>query len=144
MKKLNTEIRNGILLFISLGLYFIIIDLLGFQDEIILKTANIVLVFYFVNDTIRQNVKTEKADYLSLFGSAVMTSVIGIVLSILGFILYILLVKGQDYLSQLSAPLIGAGNDLSLSQYSFSLFAEGMASSVIVAFILMMYWKKEG
>jgi len=144
MKKLNSEIWNGILMFISIGLYFIIIDLLGYQDNRLLKGANIIFVFFFVNQTLRQKVKMGQEDYLSNFGSAIMTSVIGVSLSIVGFFLFIFVIKGRDYLSKLSEPLLGAGSNLTLSQYSFSLFAEGMASSVIVAFIMMMYWKKEG
>ena len=143
MKKLNPEIRNGILLFLSIGLYFIIIDLLGYQDEIYLKTANIIFVFYFVNATIREKIKSGQSDYLSNFGAAIITAVIGVFSSIIGFLAYLLLIRGIDYLPELSEPLIGTGTELSLGQYSFILFAEGMTSSVIVAFILMMYWKKE-
>ena len=80
---------------------------------------------------------------MSNIGAAIITSILGVMLSVFGFIIYIKLFRGSDYLSELSEPLIGAGGDLSLAQYSFALFAEGIASSVIVAFILNQWWKNK-
>lgn len=143
MKNLNPEVRNGILLFLFIGVYFIIIDLLGYADNIYLRTLNIFFVFYFVNRTYKQYVSKGESSFLNNLGAAIITSVLGVVLSIVGFLLYIVVFRGNEYLSELSEPLIGAGKDLTLLQYCFALFAEGIASSVIVAFILNQYWKNK-
>ena len=144
MKTLRPEVQNGIMLFFFIGLFFILVDLIGFADNIWLRTLNIFFVFYFVNRTVKYYVEEGKNDFLSNIGAAVITSIIGVVLSVFGFIIYIKLFRGDAYLAELSEPLIGAGEELSLSQYSFALFAEGIASSVIVAFILNQWWKNKG
>ena len=141
MKNLKPEFRNGILLFLAIGLFFIIMNLLGFADNIYLRTVNIFFVFYFVNRSIVEYKQKGQNNYMSNFGAAFLTAIIGVISSIGGFILYVLLVLGVDNLSELAEPLISTGQNLSLLQYSFVLFAEGIASSIIVSFILMQYHK---
>jgi len=142
MNKRGIEIVNGVFIFGSISLYFFIMELVGLSDKSYLRFLNIIIVIYFVNRTIRQIITAGKGGYFSNFGSAIITSSIGVVLGIIGLSIYINFWKGIDYVSELSAPIIGIGvEDLTMLEYCFALFAEGLASSVVVSFIIMQYWK---
>jgi hypothetical protein len=71
--------------------------------------------------------------------SAMYTSVIGVVLSVLGLLIFSYVKGGDSYIQSLSESFLFGGNP-SINSYCISLFFEGIASSVIVVLLLMLYW----
>ena len=133
------ELINGILIFLGIGLYFLIINALGHADLAYLRLLNIVFIFYGVNKTIRMNLLEGNTNFVKNAISAMTTCVVGIVLSIIGLLIFSYSYGGDSYIQSLSESFL-FGGDPSINTYCISLFFEGIASSVIVTFMLMTYW----
>lgn len=137
--KLPIEIKNGFLIFLAIGIYFLLMELLGLSQLFYLRLVNIFFVFYGVNKSIQTNLSGGKKKFVSNAVSALFTSVVGVVLSIIGLVIYSYLKGGDDFVQSLSATFLFGGNP-SIDAYSISLLFEGLASSVIVTLLLMLYW----
>ena len=68
---------------------------------------------------------------------------VGAVLSVGSLLFYIQYKGGVEYLQKLSKGFLFGGGDLNVSYYSIGLLFESVASSVIISFILMQYWKNK-
>jgi hypothetical protein len=137
----SKEFYNGVLIFIGIGIYFLLMELLGLSDVFMLRMLNIFIVVYFLNRTIHSNFKEGKTEYLENLISGTLTSLIGVVLSVVGLMIYISLKGGNVYLSKLSGNFLFGGGSPSMNQYCIGLLFEGIASSIIITFTLMQYWK---
>jgi hypothetical protein len=71
--------------------------------------------------------------------SAMKTSLIGVFLSIVGLIVYSYLQGGDQYVQSLSKTFLFGGNP-SVMTYSICLLFEGIASTVVVTMLLLLYW----
>lgn len=60
---ISKELNNGILIFISIGIYFLFMELLGLSDVFLLRLLNIFIVVYFINKTIKSNYREGKTEY---------------------------------------------------------------------------------
>jgi hypothetical protein len=137
--KLPKEIVNGFIIFIGIGLYFLLMELLGLADMYFLRLFNVLFVFYGTNKTLRSNFAEGKTILVSNAVSALFTSLSGVFLSIAGLIIYSYIKGGDIYIESLSKTFLFGGNP-SVMTYSTSLLFEGIVSAVIVTFMLMLYW----
>ncbi len=138
---ISKELNNGILIFVSIGIYFLTMELLGLSDIFILRLLNIFIVVYFLNKTIKSNYKEGKTEYLENLISGTLTSLIGVALSVAALLAYISMKGGDAYLAKLSENFLFGGGEPSMYQYCIGLLFEGTASSIIITFTLMQYWK---
>ncbi|WP_264543820.1 MULTISPECIES: hypothetical protein [Flavobacterium] len=138
---ISKELNNGILIFISIGIYFLLMELLGLSDVFLLRLLNIFIVVYFINKTIKSNYREGKREYLENIISGSLTSLIGVALSVAGLLAYISMKGGNDYLANLSKNFLFGGGEPTMYQYCIGLLFEGVASSIIITFTLMQYWK---
>lgn len=138
---ISKELNNGILIFVGIGIYFLTMELLGLSHLFFLRILNIFIVIYFLNKTIKSNYNEGKIDYLENLISIMITSLIGVVLSVIGLLIYISIKGGDAYLAKLSQSFLFGGGTTSMNQYCIGLFFEGIASSIIITFTLMQYWK---
>jgi len=138
---ISKELNNGILIFISIGIYFLLMELLGLSDVFLLRLLNIFIVVYFINKTIKSNYKEGKTEYLENIISGSLTSLIGVALSVAGLLAYISMKGGNAYLANLSKNFLFGGGEPSMYQYCIGLLFEGIASSITITFTLMQYWK---
>jgi hypothetical protein len=136
--KLPKELRNGIIIFLGIGLYFLLMILLGLGDISALRLLNVVFVFYGVNRTIKMNLNEGKKNFVSNAVSALITSIIGVVLSIIGLLIYSYIRGGDAYIQSLSKTFLFGGNP-TIVTYCISLLFEGIASSIIVTLLVMLY-----
>jgi hypothetical protein len=74
--------------------------------------------------------------------AALVTSLVGVFLSVLGLLVYSYMQGGDRYVQTLSKSFLFGGNP-SVNTYCFSLFFEGIASSVIVTLLLLLYWNNK-
>lgn len=132
------EITNGFIIFIAIGIYFLLMEALDLAHLFYLRFLNIFFVFYGANRSIQQNLNQGKNKFVSNAVSALFTSIIGVVLSIIGLIIYSHLQGGDAFVASLSKTFL-FGGDPSIDAYSISLLFEGIASSVIVTLLLMLY-----
>ncbi|MFM9987370.1 hypothetical protein [Flavobacterium sp.] len=138
---ISKELNNGTLIFIGIGIYFLIMELLGLSHLFFLRMLNIVIVIYFLNKTIKSNYNEGKIDYLENLISGTLTALIGVILSVIGLLIYISIKGGDAYLGKLSQNFLFGGGAPTMNQYCIGLFFEGIASSIIITFTLMQYWK---
>jgi len=138
--KYVTELRNGFIIFLGIGLFFLAMDFFGLSDKNYLRALNAFIVIYGINKTIKMNLNNGITDYLENFISGFKTGIIGVLLGIIGLIIYIYIKGGESYLSTLSNTFFFLGKT-NIIMYCSVLFFEGVASSLIGSFVLMQYWK---
>ena len=137
--KVSKEVLNGATIFIGIGVYFLSMNALGFADVFFLRFFNIFFVYYGVNKTIQMNIAEGKKTFASNAISAMITSLIGVSLSIVGLIIYSYMQGGDSYVQSLSKNFLFGGNP-SVITYSVCLLFEGVAGSVIVTLFTMLKW----
>ncbi|WP_430399556.1 hypothetical protein [Flavobacterium sp.] len=135
-----TELRNGFIIFLGIGLFFLAMDFFGLSNKNYLRALNAFIVIYGINKTIKMNLNNGITDYLENFISGFKTGIIGVLLGIIGLIIYIYIKGGESYLSTLSNTFFFLGKT-NIIMYCSVLFFEGVASSLIGSFVLMQYWK---
>lgn len=136
---MKPEIKNGIFIFLLIGIYFLIIDFLGLGNVSLLKLANIVFIVIGVNLTIKHYSQKSGYAYLSIFARGFATALTGIMLSLIGLFVYFQFILGGADLSEYQTTLIPATK---LSHFFFAMFFEGMAVAAIIPFTLLQYWRK--
>jgi hypothetical protein len=139
--KFTRELTNGFIIFAGIGLYFILLEVLGLSDIFYLRILNILFVVYGVNRTIQGNHADGIRGYNRNLLSAIITSMIGAFLSIGSLLAYIQFNGGEAYLKNLSDNFIFGGGELTINHYCIGLLFESSAASLIVSFCLMQYWK---
>ena len=137
--KLSKEFTNGFIIFLGISVYFLFINAIGFGDIAYLRLFNTVFVLYGVNRTIAMNIAEGKKNFVSNAVSAMKTSLIGVFLSVVGLLVYSYMQGGDAYVKSLSESFLFTG-DPSIVTYSICLLFEGIASSVLVTMLLMLYW----
>lgn len=140
--KLPKELLNGIVIFIGIGLYFLLMELLNLSDLYYLRMLNIAFVYYGANRTLQSNFREGKISFGSNAVSAFLTSLAGIFLSTAGLLAYIYAKGGDAYIQNLSETFLFVGTPTAVT-YTITLLIEGIVSALIVTFTLMLYWKKK-
>jgi hypothetical protein len=140
--KLSKEFNNGIIIFIGISVYFAFMNILGFSNVFYLRFINVFFVFYGVNKTVQMNLAEGNKRFISNAASALITSLVGVFLSIIGLIIYSYIKGGDAYVQSLSKTFLFGGNP-SVMTYSICLLFEGIASSVIVTLLVMLYHNKQ-
>ena len=138
--KNSTELKNGILIFLGIGLFFLLMDILGLADKNYLRILNAFIVLFGINKTIKYNFSHGNSDYLENLISGFKTGILGVILGIVGLIIFVYIRGGESYLSRLSDTFFFVGKT-NIIKYCSVLFFEGIASSLIGSFVLMQYWK---
>lgn len=141
--KYSREILNGFIIFLGIGIYFLLMQYLGLSDRFYLRIFNIVFVIYGVNRTIKANHADGIRGFNTNFLSAILTSMVGAVLSIASLLVYIKMQGGEEFLKNLSQSFIFGGGELTIYHYCIGLFFESVAVSFIVSYSLMLYWKNK-
>ncbi|PWA05179.1 hypothetical protein [Flavobacterium psychrotolerans] len=137
--KLPKELLNGFLIFLGIGFYFLLMNVLGFSNLSYLRLFNVVFIFYGVNRTLKMNLSEGKMDFASNAMAAMTTSIFGVVFSLLALFIYSHIKGGDAYVQSLSEIFLFGGNP-SVNTYCIGLLFEGIASSVIVTLLLMLYF----
>lgn len=140
-KVMKTVLKNGVLAFAGIGLYFVAAELLDFSQSTLLRLLNFFILGFFVNKTIL-HVKKSNKTFVGQFTHSLLTSILTVFLSTVALAFYIHYWLGAENIHSLSQPLLNmTGNKLSIFQFSFAIFTEGIASGVILSFGLMQFWK---
>jgi len=137
--KISKEFQNGFLIFLGIAIYFLFMNLVGLSDVFYLRLFNTLFVLYGVNRTIMMNIHDGEVFLANNAKSAMKTSLIGVFLSIIGLIVFSYLQGGDQYVQSLSKTFLFGGNP-SVMTYSICLLFEGIASTVVVTMLLLLYW----
>ena len=138
--KLSAEVKNGILIFLGIGLFFLFMEMAGLADNHFLRILNSFIVMYGINRSISYNYKRGNTGYLDNFVSGIVTGVVGIVISIVALVTFIYINGGESYVNKLSNTFWFTGST-NIIKYIAVLFFEGIASTMLGSFVLMQFWK---
>jgi hypothetical protein len=139
LMKIPKELVNGFIIVVGIGIYFLIMELLGLADIYLLRLFNVLFIFYGTHKTLKENFAQGNSTLVSNSVSALFTALVGVVLSIIALIIYSYARGGEAYIASLSKTFLFGGQP-SVMTYSISLLFEGIVSAVIVTFMLMLYW----
>lgn len=137
--KTTYQYYNGFLIFIGIAVYFLIVNILGLADISFLRMFNTFFVIYGVYKTLTMNIKNGNTDLVSNAKSGMTTSLTGIILSVIGLIIYSYIQGGDAYVQNLSKSLFFGGTPTVMG-YSICLLFEGIASSVIITMMSLLYF----
>lgn len=140
--KIPKEFINGIVIFIGIAIYFLLMEFLGLSHVLYLKLFNALIVFYGVNKTLKSNFAEGKSGYVSNLLSAGTTALVGVLLSVGGLLFYIYFRGGNEYISTLSEDFLFGGKPTA-NEYCIGVLFEGLASALIVVFVTMQYWRQK-
>jgi hypothetical protein len=137
--KIKKEIINGFIIFIGIAAYFLLMEVLGLSNIFYLRFFNIIFIIYAVNNTLQHRIANGEKNFISNAVSATVTSLVGVTLSILGLLIYSHIRGGEEYINNLSETFLFGGHP-SINMYCLTLFFEGVASSVIVTMMFMLFY----
>ena len=137
--KVKKEIKNGFFIFIAIGTYFLLMEFLGLSNIFYLRLLNVFFIIYAVNDTLRSRITHGKKKFVSNAMAALTTCLVGVSLSIVGLLIYSYMRGGDAYINNLSETFLFGGHP-SINMYCFTLLFEGIASSIIVTLLFMLYY----
>lgn len=132
---------NALIIYICIGVFFLIMDALNLTHIIYLRLVNFIFVIYGVNRTVKANFRDGINGYFTNLSSAFLTAFVSLVLSVFSFMLYAEYQGGEAYLSNYASDYIFGGGDPSPYQFGIGLFIEGLAACAIVSFAIMQFWK---
>jgi hypothetical protein len=99
-------------------------------------------VFWGVNNAIKESIYLNKVnDYLQNLFTGLFTSIISVIFTMIAFSIYLHYIDPQFIKVVENSSLWG--EKLTPSLISVAIFIEGMASSIICAFIVMQFWKNK-
>ena len=140
--KIPREMINGFFIFLGVALFFLLLEVLNLSHLFYLRLLNVLFIFYGVNRTLKQNLAQGKNTFLPNAISAMVTSHVGVVLSVIALLIYSYAKGGDPYVKSL-AQVFMFGGEPSVETYTLCLFFEGSASCIIVTLLLMLYWNNK-
>lgn len=139
--KVSRVFINGIIIYVGIALFFLLMEVLGLSDQVYLRLVNFVFVIYGINRTIKANYNDNINGYFTNLSSAFLTSFIGLMLGIFSFMTYVEIQGGDEYLHKMEQSYVFGGGEPSIYEFCIALFIEGIAAGAIVSFAMMQYWK---
>jgi drug/metabolite transporter (DMT)-like permease len=142
MSKNKLILKNALIITFLIGIFFLLSKAVGLADNPALRIFNIFFVFIGVYFAIRENMHTyQDRKYITNFGVGLQTSILSVILSIVGVLVYSKIINPAFFEVIQNSVLIG--KNLNLFEIIFTFAIEGMAISVIASFMMMQYFKKD-
>jgi hypothetical protein len=140
--KMRTGYVYGLIMAASLVVYFLLMKLLGLETNFYLRIFNFVILVggvYFLmrNEIIRSTQSVTYFEGLGLGLRATISSVIVFLFFLAGYINFF----DPEFMKILQESEIW-GTDITLPQAVTGILIEGIASSVVISFAWMQYFKK--
>ncbi len=140
MSTIKIVLKNATIISLLIAGFFFASKLFGFEKNSFLRAFNLLFVGFGTYLAIKENVtKNKELGYFNNFGVGIQTSILAVIISIIGLILYIEVID-PNFFSVLKDTFLIAGKP-SIQEFTMTLFIEGIASSVISSFTIMQYYK---
>lgn len=134
-------VSHALKIYLGIVLFFFLMKLLGLDHITELRLLNFIFVFWGINGAIKKNIlKNNTNHYLSNFYIGFATSILGVILISVSLTFYLFYIQ-PSFINTIE-DLNMWGANLSPPLVAFAILVEGLASSIIITFILMQYWKK--
>lgn len=142
MSKNKIIFKNAFLITFLIGAFFFISSFFNLADNPALRIFNIFFVFAGVYFAVKENIhKGFDRKYISNFGVGLQTSILSVVFSIVGVLIYSKMINPSFYEVLQNSMLIG--KNLNMFEIIFTFAIEGLAISVVSSFMIMQYFKKD-
>ncbi len=133
--------KQSILIYIGIVSFFFVMKVFGLDNIVELRALNFIFVFFGVNKAIKLNIiNNGEVDYLSNFSLGILTAVTALIMVILSLVIYLDFID-PGFLEVMQQVRVW-GAQIDVLMVAFGIAVEGFASSVIISFILMQYWKR--
>ncbi len=132
---------NGIIIFIGIGAFFLIMEAIGHSNQTFLRLVNIIFVVFGVNRTIKGNFNAHIDGYFRNLTAAFLTTIVSLALSLLSFHIYLQFKGGEEYLPQLAQNFVFGGGEPNLAEFTIGMAIEGIAAGAVISFAMMQFWK---
>ncbi|MDX5429030.1 MAG: hypothetical protein LPK46_11215 [Bacteroidota bacterium] len=133
------SLRFALFIYLGIVVFFLIMKVLGLESFTELRVFNFVIVLYGLYFLVRKNMDIHGTDYFENLFLAFRTSALSILFTIISLILYLSWID-PAFMRVLEDSLLW-GRDLSVIQVAMAIGVEGLASSFILAFMVMQYMK---
>lgn len=135
-------IRFGVYSYVGIVSLFLLCKLLGWENIPYLRPLNFVIIFYFTNRLARlYHMQLKENGYLRVFAALALSNFVTVALSVLSFALYATLLD-PGFIEHFVGGFLWTDH-ITLKEACLALTMEGLASGVMLSFILMQYWKVE-
>jgi len=122
-------------------LFFFLMKLLNLEHITELRLFNVFFVLYGINGAIKLNIfKNKTNNYLSNLYLGFASSFLAVIILSISLTIYLFYIQ-PSFINTIE-DLNMWGSNLSPPLIAFAILVEGLASSIILTFILMQYWKK--
>ncbi len=133
--------KQSILIYIGIVSFFFVMKVFGLDNIVQLRALNFIFVFFGINKAIKLNIiNNGEVDYLSNFSLAILTAVTALIMVILSLVIYLDFID-PGFIEVMEKVRVW-GAQIDVLMVAFGIAVEGFASSVIISFILMQYWKR--
>lgn len=140
MTKLNIITKNAILITLMIGGFFFFSKLLQVHENPYLRFLNILFVILGIRNAVITNIiQNNDTNYITNLGIGLQTAGLAVIFSTIGVIGYIEFIN-PDFLITMDNSFLISGN-LSLAELFITLLIEGMASTFVGSFMVMMFYK---
>ena len=134
--------KSAILTSIAMIAYFFLLRGMHLDEMPILRLLNFVFIFLGVNYTIEKNITINKeTQYWKSFLAGVYATLLSVIISLAILTIYVYYVQ-PSFINILQNSFFLWKNNFSFPIILFIIFIQGIAASVISAFLIMRYWKK--
>lgn len=140
MKSKNYVLRYGLLMFVCIAVFFLIMRAIGMEGQSEYRFLNILIVAFFSFLMARKIALEEREyNYLNTMFRVFAANVMAVILTVLGLVVY---VRGIDpsFAESFDHWVLFAG-EKTLISVSGALFIEGTAGGVILTLIVMQYYQ---
>ncbi|NWL02852.1 hypothetical protein NYQ10_20720 [Flavobacterium johnsoniae] len=131
------ELSGGLIIFAGVAFFFLLMEFLNLSHVFYLRLLNVFFIFYGVNRILNINLSQGQNNFLFNAVSAMITSFIGVVLSLAALMMYSYARGGDHYVESLSQTFM-FGAEPSVPIYILCLLFEGSASCIVVTLVLML------
>jgi len=136
---MTNHIKYGLLTSLALIVYFLSMKLFGLETNFYLRFLNFLIIIIGVYALLKKEVAKPESTYFSALVKGISMTVVTVVTFLIFLAIYI---KGFDpsFIELMENTQIW-GNNLTVTQASFAVFIEGMASGVVITFAWLQYFK---
>lgn len=139
---MNRPIKYGLLTALALIVYFLLMKLAGLESNFALRFLNFLIIIggcYLLLRKMYSGGNAEDSYFSGLIAGVVLT--VTAVITFTAFLAVYVLAIDPAFMDVLEDSQIW-GSHLELEQAAFAIIIEGIASGVIISFILMQYFKQ--
>lgn len=137
---MKRQLKYGILIFLSLVGYYMIMKAFNLHENLWLRGLNFAIVFFWLYQL--TNNKDKSTGYLRQFGNNLIAAASGVAMFSISIFIYLTWIN-PEFLNVLSESWMFS-QFLSPGMVSAAIFIEGFASSVILSLIVMQVFKSKG